>query len=239
MAVSSEVSRPWVVDRRTASPVWPVAAGLVAFLLAFVSVGYLHAVAPPSLNPIRDTVSDYVYVPGVGGLFGFAVVMTALGSAALLVGMRYSPLRAHRLSYALMGVWCAGLALLPTFPTDRIVLGQMSVVGNIHRYLAVIAFVALPMAGLGIATALCSHEPLRRLGNWIRWTCAAASFGVLVLVAIHLPAIFPEKFGAVLLSGFVERIVLVVDFGLLAMIAAGIVIAGRKVRKVSTVDVAR
>jgi hypothetical protein len=232
MAVSSEVSRTWELGKSTTvSPTWPVAAGLVGFLLAFLSAGYLHVVAPPTLNPIRDTVSDYVYVPGLGGLFGFAVLMTAMGSAALLVGMRYSGLRPHRAAYALMGLWCAGLALLPTFPTDRIALEQLSLVGSIHRYLSVIAFVALPLAGLAIATAFIAHEPLRKLGNWLRWVCAAGSFGVLVLVAIHLPALFPEKFGAVLLSGIVERIVLAVDFTLLGMVAAGIVIASRKVTR--------
>lgn len=252
MAVTSEFNDSWALreDARPgesavrgpagpAGPAFPVFAGLFGLLLAVLAVGYLHLVAPAGISAIRDTVSDYVYVPGVGGLFGFSALMTAFGSAGLMVGLRYSALRPSKLTYVLMGLWCAGLALLPTFPTDRL-LTDLTVIGAIHRYLSLIAFICLPLAGLGIATAFAARQGLQRTAQRLRIVCAAGSVSVLVLLLTHLPELFPDRFGPLVVSGLIERVLLFVDFGLLAVIAGGILIAGRLVRRpvraLSTVD---
>ncbi|WP_163567828.1 DUF998 domain-containing protein [Fodinicola feengrottensis] len=167
------------------------------------------------------------------GLFNFSAVMTAFGSVGLMVGLRYSRLRVSKLTYALMGLWCAGLVLLPTFPTDRL-LADLTVTGAVHRYLSLIAFISLPLAGLGVASALASKEKLRPLAQRLRVMCAAGSMSVLALLLTHLPDLYPQKFGNLMISGLVERVLLVVDFGLLATIAIGILATGRAA--VSTVD---
>ncbi|GAA1678745.1 hypothetical protein GCM10009765_29990 [Fodinicola feengrottensis] len=232
-ALSKAAQQSESAVRAPVSPAFPVLAGVAALLLAVLSVGYLHMVAPAALSPIRDTVSDYVYLHGAGGLFNFSAVMTAFGSVGLMVGLRYSRLRVSKLTYALMGLWCAGLVLLPTFPTDRL-LADLTVTGAVHRYLSLIAFISLPLAGLGVASALASKEKLRPLAQRLRVMCAAGSMSVLALLLTHLPDLYPQKFGNLMISGLVERVLLVVDFGLLATIAIGILATGRAA--VSTVD---
>jgi hypothetical protein len=242
MAVTSDFNETWALRKdlpqgesgsaagRSAGPAFPVLAGAGALLLAAVAIVYLHLVAPASISPIRDTVSEYVYIPSAGVLFGVSAILTAFGSVGLMVGMRYSPLKPSRLTYALMGLWCAGLALLPTFPTDP-TLADLTLTGTVHRYLSLVAFISLPLAGIGVAAAFAAHEHLRRTAQRLRIMCAAGSVSVVVLLLTHLPEIFPGKFGTLAVGGLIERMLLVVDFGLLAVVAVGIMLAGRRVRR--------
>jgi hypothetical protein len=125
--------------------------GIVASVGAVAILGVMHLVGPSSaVDPVRRTISEYALVPG-GWLFDVAVVVLALGSAAVLGALVATGLtRARSAPSVLVGVWCAGLLLVVAFEKTNWSIGP-SVSGYIHRYASLAAFVALPVGALLLA----------------------------------------------------------------------------------------
>ncbi|OQO93676.1 hypothetical protein B1813_03815 [Saccharomonospora piscinae] len=132
----------------------PALAGLAALVTGAAVLGVLH-VLPSSagVDPVRDTISEYVYGPD-RWLFHTAVVLVALGSAcafATMVGRALvRPVSAATVFAAL---WVAGLVAVVVFPKTDWSVGP-SLAGTIHRYASVVAFASLPLAVWSAAGAV-------------------------------------------------------------------------------------
>lgn len=179
----------------------------------------VQANAWTTMNPVHTVVSSLVYAPGGSVLFPAAAALVAVAagtwSASLWrVGMRAAALAAQ--------VGVLGLALLALFPTDPPHVGAMSFAGQVHRYAALIMFVALPVAG-----ALATRGVPGRWSVTMRWLIAAAVIAGAVaiggLVSGSLPASWqaPWEF-AHSVRGIVERFQLLI---VMTTVAVGGVLA--------------
>ena len=169
---------------------WLVGGVMVAIYVEFVGA-----------DPIRSTFSEYVHTEQGALLVGVAMLM--VGFAALSVVGAYA-LGAHpraRHVSRLVAVFGAGLVLLAVFPQEPANM-PLTWHGAIHRYVALTAFIALPLAAL-----LMRDRVLRLL--------AVGSLATLtVFVATFVPVV-----GARAYSGLVERILLAADLVILVVMA--------------------
>lgn len=172
-----------------------VVAGLAVSLFPIV---YLHVVSIGELNPIRHTISDYVFVDGGASMLAATALTLAAASTVLLLSLR----DVGRSASWLMGLWSAGLTVATIFPTDPDGV-PTSFSGLVHRYAGAVMFVSLPLAALLISRR---NPKLRRLA--ILSGGASAAF-LLSHVSIY-------GFAA---RGLAERVLFAVLYGLLFTLA--------------------
>lgn len=106
----------------TTAPAVPALLRLSAAALAaaFFAIMYLHSVSIAELSPMSTTVSDLIFVHGIGWLFTVSTALLGIASVALTVTLART---------RLPGV------------------EHLSVLGQIHRYAGATMHVALPVAG--------------------------------------------------------------------------------------------
>ncbi|MEV6031272.1 DUF998 domain-containing protein [Nonomuraea sp. NPDC052116] len=100
------------------------------------------------MNPIRRTISEHGLGPD-GWIFGLAVGLLAVGSAAIGVSLARRRLAGVFGTIALMG-WSVGLFMTAWFEKHDWSVGP-SLSGSIHRVGSFIAFLSLPLAAVIIA----------------------------------------------------------------------------------------
>ena len=145
-------------------------------------------------DPIRSTFSEYVHTEQGARLVGVAMLL--VGFAALSVGALHAKLAAW-----LTGTFGVGLVLLAVFPQEPADM-PLTWHGAIHRYVALTAFVALPIAAL-----LLKDRVLRFL--------AVGSLATLVVfVATFVPVTGTRAY-----SGLAERVLLAIDLVILVVMA--------------------
>ncbi|SCL55206.1 Protein of unknown function [Micromonospora citrea] len=188
----------------------------VAALLAVIG----HVEVNEDLNPWALTVSDYA-VSDRGGVIDVAMVMLAVATAVLLPALRRThrpPVgRPGRAAELLLAAWIGGLLLAAVVPTNEPGL-PMDTAAYVHRYASVVAFLALPFAGWLLAARL----PVG--ARAVRGLVLAS----LVLAAAMVWSAYP---GDRLLIGLVERLLIVVEVAVLAVVAVALLRrrAGREV----------
>ncbi len=210
-----------------------LALGGIALAALLAVVGHLGV---DGLDPWSLTISDYA-VSDRGGAIDAAMVALAMASAVLV-----APLSATRnfgepaasarreaagspklsrpraaggppdrsrapLVAVLLVVWVGGLLLAAAVPTNEPGL-PMDTAAYVHRYASVAAFLALPLAGWSIAGRL----PAGATSRWLRGLAVAS----LALAAAMVWSAYP---GDRLLLGLVERLLILVEVGLLTTVA--------------------
>ncbi|MFD0971655.1 DUF998 domain-containing protein [Plantactinospora endophytica] len=201
--MSGSHPQPW-----TARPLTLVAA-LGLSLTAALGVA-AHLAPDPGMSPLSLTISDYA-VSNNGWPMNLAILVLGVTSLAVPLALRAARVGVGRLAEALLLVWCLGLIASALIPTDPIGVVELSTQGYVHRYVSVAAFVALPVATL---------LAIRRLAADARWRDAVrrlralAVTSVLALLALYYVA-FP---GGRVMMGLVERILVVVELALLAVL---------------------
>lgn len=204
----------------------------VALAGAFLTMIYLHSVSVAELNPVSTTVSDLIFVDGLGWLFGVSTVLLAVASVALTVALAGTRLPGGRLITVALSLWSAGLVVAAAFPTDPIGIETVSLVGEIHRSAGATMYVSLPVAGWLVyrrTGAVPAWGPYRRAIRELSIT--SALLGVLFTLS-HAPKLFPgspmaDVFNGVLVHGLVERALILSLFGLLLAIGMGVARADR------------
>ena len=171
--------------------------------VAVAAMAVLHVLGVGHLDPLTTTVSDYVSLPG-------GAVLLAVAVSGLAVAAGFTAMRIGRAGWVL-GVGCAGLLATVLFPTNA-VGSPVTADTVLHRYMAGLFFVSLPIAAL-----------LSRLAPWL--TVVSVVAGVLFLVS-HVPLLFPgwpeaHVIADVLPRGLAERGLLTVDMVLLARLGRG------------------
>ncbi|OIV37761.1 hypothetical protein BIV57_09320 [Mangrovactinospora gilvigrisea] len=173
------------------------------------------------LNPVTSVLSSYALAPGTAGLFAVAVLALGAGAAGLGRALRTAAPAVGRAVPALLAVTAGMLALTVIFPTDA-EFAPISLSGNIHRYAATVAMVAMPVAGLLTARRL-RVGAWRRVGKAAALATGASLLTLVVYLVTCIPSVLPhtplaEAFNAAFpgfnARGLTERIVLTAEVAL-------------------------
>ncbi|RLP87292.1 DUF998 domain-containing protein [Micromonospora sp. BL4] len=182
-----------------------LALGGIALAALLTVIGHLEV--NDDLNPWALTVSDFA-VSDRGGVIDVAMVVLALATVALLLGLRRArPPRPSRPVELLLGAWVAGLLLAAVVPTNEPGTA-MTTAAYLHRYASVVAFLALPAAGW-----LLARRP--------DLVPAARTLRTLVLLSLALAAamIWSAYPGDRLLIGLAERLLILTEVAVLVTVA--------------------
>ncbi len=192
-----------LVGRTSADVVGPVALGFTGLGFAAVFFVVLHVLAPASLNPLREPMSDYALADGVGWMFPVAVGFIAIGGAGATLGLaRAGWLGTGWLRWTMTVIVISAIGTA-VFPTDEEF--PLSLTAEIHRYAAVTLFVAVPIAAMLAATAR-GHDA------WLLVTGLVATGLLVVFLLSHL-AVMPQAMQD--LRGLFQRVLVVVELAIL------------------------
>ncbi|MCG5471839.1 DUF998 domain-containing protein [Micromonospora sp. LAH09] len=177
---------------------------VVAALLTVIG----HLEVNDDLSPWALTISDFA-VSDRGGVIDVAMVVLALATAVLLLGLRRTAPPRPRAGTAelLLGAWVAGLLLAAVVPTNEPGTA-MTTEAYLHRYASVVAFLALPVSGW-----LLARRPAL--------APAARTLRTLVLLSLALAAamIWSAYPGDRMLIGLAERLLILTEVAVLATVA--------------------
>ncbi|GGK81110.1 hypothetical protein Ppa06_55970 [Planomonospora parontospora subsp. parontospora] len=164
----------------------------------------------PYLDPLNLTISEYAVLDR-GGATEFAMMSLGVASFALVAGLRAVRAPVGTAAERLMLVWSAALVLIAVAPT--VVPGAVLDLGaQVHRYVSVGAFAAMPVAGMLMVTSLSEDERWRAAARPVEWLSLAGGFGLLAITYVALP-------GDRVLIGLVERVLLGAEVALVAVLA--------------------
>ncbi|MFI7425719.1 DUF998 domain-containing protein [Micromonospora sp. NPDC049836] len=185
-----------------------LALGGIALAAVLAVIGHLEV--NDDLNPWSLTVSDYA-VSDRGGVIDVAMALLAGATAVLLPSLRRTGVA--RPALALLAAWSAGLVAAAVIPTNEPGL-PMDTAAYVHRYASVVAFLALPLAGWLLARRLGG-----RAAGWLRGLTVTS----LLLAAAMIWSAYP---GDRVLIGLAERLLVLAEVALLAVVAATLVRRG-------------
>ncbi|MFE1409828.1 DUF998 domain-containing protein [Streptomyces sp. NPDC085524] len=198
------------------------AAGVRAPLI-LIGTGASAMAAVEMLNPGYDLVSETLsrYVHGTAGwLLPAALLAVGAASAGLAVRLGAATRRAGR---AALVVWAAGILVAALFPADppghwsRPSLSEL-----VHGSAAFLAFAALPAAAVLLRGTLVARRTDLRTALNASTLASVAATAVLAVFLIDVMDGGPSLGwgGAPTLVGLVERLVLAVDLGWIALALA-------------------
>ncbi|NEB75446.1 DUF998 domain-containing protein [Streptomyces sp. SID14478] len=166
----------------------------------------------PQLSQLSLTVSDFAALDR-GGPIEAGMACLGVASFALLAVARRGVAALRGTVAVLMVAWGAGLVAAAVIPTDPLTV-HLSASAYVHRYASIVAFLAMPLAGLVLARRLRTAgagTEARRTVQWLRRLSIAAIAGAAVMALSAGP-------GNRELIGLVERLLLGCDVALLALI---------------------
>ena len=179
-----------------------VLAGVVIAVVTAV-VGQLDA--DPDLDPVRLTLGEYAALDPDRSVEG-ALAVLGLAALALPAALRGAGAPVQGWPERLLLAWGGGLApvtLLPTVVAGKAWTGHLSVA----------ALGALPVAAGLLAPRLAAAGPWRGAARPLEWLALAGGLGLAALTYVALP-------GDRVMIGLVERALLGVEAGTIALLAA-------------------
>ncbi|MFR9776961.1 DUF998 domain-containing protein [Micromonospora sp. MS34] len=182
-----------------------LALGGIALAAVLAVVGHLEV--NDNLDPWSLTVSDFA-VSDRGGVIDAAMVVLAAATVLLLSALGRAG--GYRPARALLAAWAAGLVVSAVVPTNQ-PGSPMGTGAYLHRYASVVAFLVLPVAGWLLAAPLGG-----RATGWLRGLALTS----LLLAGAMVWSAYP---GDRLLIGLAERLLILAEVGLLAVVAATVV----------------
>ncbi len=162
---------------------------LLGLGVAALALTYMHLMLSDRVNPVRQTVSDYVRSGAWAAWLNLTVLGLACAVLAIIGGLCAADSRRFRLVSVLLGSSVVGLVGMALFPTGPV--GSVSTpAGELHRWSVTLSFLSVPCAGRVLA---------RQLGGATRRRVArlsTLSVGFLaVLLVSYLPVVFPSPPG--------------------------------------------
>ncbi|MGN9837742.1 DUF998 domain-containing protein [Nonomuraea sp. H19] len=186
-----------------------IASASILFSVVAVVVGQFGP--DPYLDPLNVTVSEYA-VSDRGGVTEVAMAVLGIGSLVLLAGLRAAGAPVRGMPERLLLVWSGALVVAAIVPTTPI--GQnLDLAAQVHRYVSVAAFVALPAAGALLVPRLAANADWKPVARVVEWVALAGGFGLLAITYVAMP-------GDRVMIGLVERLLLGAEVALLAVLAA-------------------
>jgi hypothetical protein len=196
---------------------WALLA-IVGFVAALLPMVYLHLEASGQLNPIKHTISDYVFAEQGARYFDTSLLALTVGSIALMVGLTVAGIVRGMVLTVLVTVWCAGLAVALLFPTDPSPDVQ-SISGTVHRWAAIFFFPCLSAAGFLLARRCQLTPGWERLAPVVLRLSMASTIVLgtfaLIQLAINEPEMLPFLGFVRNYLGLAERILFGIDMALL------------------------
>gem|GEM_PF-3337474 len=180
---------------------WVRWSAAVAALIALAGFGFLHGYLAEVVDPVRQPVSSYALTEP--GAIGFAVGALGMAAAGGALALRFAG-RAW-VCWPLI-VSSAMYVLVVLFPTDAGV-AVSTVGGQIHRYAAGVAFVAVTIVAMVAA---------RRSGWLLRVVAGSA---VLMLLVTTVNTFLPQLADGGDWRGVPQRALLMIHIGLFLVLA--------------------
>ncbi|MFC4058501.1 DUF998 domain-containing protein [Planomonospora corallina] len=188
--------------------VWSLVA-CAGILLAAVATVVGQIDPDPYLSPLDLTVSEYAALDR-GGATEFAMAALGVASFALVMGVRAVRAPVGAPAERLMLLWSAALVVIAVVPTTAPGVA-LDLGAQVHRYVSIAAFAAMPVAGMSMVARLAGDERWRAVARPVEWLSLAGGFGLLALTYVALP-------GDRVLIGLAERVLLVTEVALLAVL---------------------
>lgn len=186
----------------------------VAALVAAVPVLVLHVVGAGSVNPLAQTVSDYVAAPDGYALLAVSAAALAFAGLFVAVAAWRSRLPGAPVLAALTAAWVVGLGLVAAFPTN-VAGAPADVSAVVHRWGGALVLGLAPVLALVVARGLVARG--ERPVLLVRLTVATAALDAAFLLG-HVPIVMLGSPGFPLL-GLVERVLYALVIVLLPVIA--------------------
>lgn len=190
--------------RRTLALAAP--AGPVCFVLTVAGLHLLRR----DYDPLRRLLSEYALGP-YGGLMGFAFMALALGSFALVAGLRTcdGPASQSPTGIFLLLLWSSGVLLAGLVPTDPMGVAR-SASGIVHDVAALVALLSLPAGAIVVSRRFRQHPAWRPLYPL-----------ALVLAFLTVPALLSwGVLGALGFVGLGQRVAVGAQLGWLLLVAS-------------------
>ncbi|MCO1655915.1 DUF998 domain-containing protein [Pseudonocardia humida] len=193
---------------------WPVVACVGVAVTALVA---LHVDGVGTVDPIVQTLSDYVALPGGYALLGVAALALAAAVWMLGAGLRGWGLTAPAAPAALLSVASGGFVAAAVFPTNDPGTAA-GPVADLHRVAGGIVLLALPLAAWMVARRAVESPAWRAAAPALtRLSVAVAALSVLFLLSNVPIVISGSPIFAVL--GVLQRVLYAVMLVLLLVIA--------------------
>jgi len=185
-------------------------AGIVCSLLFMVN---LTVTAWASMSVLDTTMSDYVFVPEVGWMFGAAVLCISVAGLGAMLGLSALGLLGNGVLRLALGLAMVGAVLAAVFPTD---LGEsLSLSAQIHRYAAGVVFFCVPIAAVLVARQLTEVGYLASYRKSLYGSVVVTSVVLALFMTSHL-GVMPEALQN--LNGLFQRMLYVLELVLLGQL---------------------
>jgi len=193
--------------------VFAVRLGLAGIVLSLLFMANLTVTAWDRMSVVDTTMSDYIFVPGVGWMFGAALLCMCVAGLGAMVGLSAIGLLGNGMLRLALGVAVLGSLLAAIFPTD---LGEsLSTSAQIHRYAAGVVFFAVPIAVVLAARGLTGVGYLAGNRKWLYANAIATSVVLVLFLSSHLGAM-PTALQE--LNGLFQRLLFVFELSLLGQL---------------------
>jgi hypothetical protein len=173
-------------------------------LLALLTMAYVHVAAVGVVDPLEQTISDYVAIPGGYLLLALAAVALAVAGIALAAGLRPAGLPDAGPPATLLMSGSAALLLVAVFPTNAPGT-PAGVVANIHRVAGGWVFAALPLAAWLVARRARNAPGWGAMVPTLTWCAGVTGLLSAGFLLSHVPIVIGTSSGFPLLGG-VERV---------------------------------
>jgi uncharacterized protein DUF998 len=196
-----------------APPNRATALGIGGLVVSAVLTVYLNVVASGQMSVLTTTMSDYVFVSGVGWMFGASLLAMCVAGIGTAVGLARVRLFGNPLLRLAIGLAVVGLVLAAVFRTD---LGEsLSTSAQIHRYAAGVVFFCVPIAALLVARQLRDIAFLARHRKSLYVSVIVTTVVLTAFLTSHLGAMPPAIQD---LNGLFQRLLFAAELVLLAQL---------------------
>lgn len=213
--VPIQESAPRVREAATARrpSVFAVRLGLSGIVLSALFMTQLTVVAWDRMNVLNTTMSDYVFVPRVGWMFGAAVLCMCVAGLGAMAGLAVIRLLGNGLLRLALGLAVLGSLLAALFRTD--VGESLSTSAQIHRYAAGVVFFCVPIAAFLLARTLTGVGYLARDRKLLYANVIVTAVVLTLFMTSHF-GVMPELLQE--LNGAFQRLLFVLELILLGQI---------------------
>jgi uncharacterized protein DUF998 len=193
--------------------IFAVRLGLVGIVLSVLFMTRLTVLAWHRMSVLNTTMSDYVYVPAVGWMFGAAILCVGVAGVGAMVGLAAIRLLGKGLLRTALGLAVLGSVLAAIFRTD---LGEsVSTSAQIHRYAAGVVFFCVPIAAYLLARQLTGVGYLARDRKLLYGNVIVTSVVLVLFMTSHF-GVMPELLRE--LNGIFQRVLYVLELVLFGQI---------------------
>ncbi|PRX45481.1 uncharacterized protein DUF998 [Prauserella shujinwangii] len=187
---------------------WALAA-YAAIGWALFTLTILHVVS--SYDPMLDTLSRYAFTDHGVGMLEASLVSLAIGVVAVRGALHVAGVPLSRSTSVLFTATAAGLVAAALFPAS-FSPDIHPLVGRVHQLGSAVAFLSLPIIGLALLDGLRGHPALAEVRTALVCVLSLSWNGLALFGVSYFMDVFPV--------GLTQRLVLLVDFALLATFLA-------------------